>query len=250
MFAAIRIVLVETSHPGNIGAVARAMKNMCLSELVLVAPQRYPSAEATARASGADDILERACVVGTLDEAVADCRLVVGSSARRRTVEWPELDPRQCAGEVMRALPEGPVALVFGRENSGLTNEELGRCRFLVHIPANREYSSLNLAMAVQVIAYELLMASRAEEGKLAGVTPGATGGEAVRATAGQMQGLFDHLAQALEDFGFADERRSDKLMRRLRRLFHRAEPDADDINILRGILSAGQGRKSMRRDP
>lgn len=248
MSAAIRIVLVETSHPGNIGAVARAMKNMCLSELVLVAPGRYPSAEATARASGADDILERARVVGTLDEAVADCRLVIGSSARRRTVEWPELDPRQCAGQVMRALPEGPVALVFGRENSGLTNDELGRCRFLVHIPANPEYTSLNLAMAVQVVAYELLMASRAVALEEAGAQPGASG-EAVRATAGQMQGLFDHLAQALEDFGFADERRSDKLMRRLRRLFHRAEPDADDINILRGVLSAGQGRKSMRRD-
>jgi len=245
MLEQVRIVLVETSHPGNIGAVARAMKNMCLSRLALVRPHRFPSAEATARASGADDLLEGAMVTATLDEAIADCGLVIGASARRRTVEWPELDPRECATEVMRAAPAGPVALVFGRENSGLTNDELGRCRFLVHIPANPEYTSLNLAMAVQVVAYELLMASRGE-----GDSPGETVAKAPeRASAGQLQGLFEHLEQALNDFGFADERRSEKLMRRLRRLFLRAEPDADDINILRGILSAGQGRKSMRRD-
>jgi TrmH family RNA methyltransferase len=240
----VHIVLVETSHPGNIGAVARAMKNMCLSRLCLVAPQHYPSAAATARASGADDILEHARLFETLDEAIADCRLVVGASARRRTVDWPELDPRACAAEVVRAAPSGPVALVFGRENSGLTNAELGRCRFLVHIPANADYTSLNLAMAVQVIAYEVLMAARAAATTGAGGPVGAA-----RATAAQLQGLFDHLDQALADFGFADERRSDKLMRRLTRLFQRAEPDAHDINILRGILSAAQGRKSMRRD-
>jgi tRNA (cytidine32/uridine32-2'-O)-methyltransferase len=245
MLEQVRIVLVETSHPGNIGAVARAMKNMCLARLALVRPHRYPSAEATARASGADDLLEGAMVTATLDEALADCGLVIGASARRRTVEWPELDPRECANEVMRAAPAGPVALVFGRENSGLTNDELGRCRFLVHIPANPDYTSLNLAMAVQVIAYELLMASRG----VAGGTQTITAAVRERASAAQLQGLFEHLEQALNDFGFADERRSEKLMRRLRRLFLRAEPDADDINILRGILSAGQGRKSMRRD-
>lgn len=236
----IRIVLVNTSHPGNIGAVARAMKNMCLEQLVLVAPQRFPSDEAVARASGADDILAQARVVGDLDAAIADCRLVVGASARLRSVDWPQLDPRACAQTAWVEAGHGPVALLFGRENSGLTNDELARCRYLVHIPANPDYSSLNVAMAVQVVSYELLMAARA----------GVAAAEPLpeRATAGQLQGFFDHLRQAIGDVGFTDPRHSDRLMRRLRRLFLRAEPDPYDLNILRGILSAAQGRKSMRR--
>jgi tRNA (cytidine32/uridine32-2'-O)-methyltransferase len=241
MLDRVRIVLVNTSHPGNIGAVARAMKNMCLADLVLVEPRRHPSEEATARASGADDILARARVVEDLDSAIADCRAVIGASARRRTVEWPELDPRACAAEVARIAPAGPVALVFGRENSGLTNDELARCRYLLHIPANPDYASLNLAMAVQVVAYELMMAARGRPVAVVQRAP-------AMATAEQLQGLFDHLRQALGDIGFADARHSAKLMRRLQRLFRRAEPDPYDINILRGILSAAQGRKSMRR--
>lgn len=240
MLSNIRIVLVNTTHPGNIGAVARAMKNMCLEQLVLVAPQRFPSAEATARASGADDILARARVVDALDEAIADCRLVVGASARRRSVDWPQLDPRACAAAAWQEAGAGPVAMLFGRENSGLTNDELARCRYLVHIPANPDYSSLNVAMAVQVLAYELLMTAGA----------GASGQQVPRerASAEQLQGLFEHLRQAIGDIGFTDPRHSDRLMRRLRRLFLRAEPDPYDVNILRGILSAAQGRKSMRR--
>ena len=238
----IRIVLVDTSHPGNIGAVARAMKNMCLERLVLVAPRRFPSEEANARASGADDILARALVVPDLDQAIADCRLVVGASARLRTVDWPQLDPRACAAEALAAASRGPVAIVFGRESSGLTNDELSRCRYLVHIPANPDYSSLNLAMAVQVVSYELMMAAR-------GSDPAAPDGPAHDlATAAQLQGFFEHLQQAIGDVGFTDPRHTDKLMRRLRRLFLRAEPDSYDLNILRGILSAAQGRKSMRR--
>jgi tRNA (cytidine32/uridine32-2'-O)-methyltransferase len=216
------------------------MKNMCLEQLVLVAPRQYPSPEAIARASGADDILARARVTDDLDAAVGDCRLVVGASARLRSVEWPQLDPRACALTAWREAAAGSVALVFGRENSGLTNDELARCRYLLHIPANPEYSSLNLAMAVQVVAYELLMAARAAE------APAEARPE--RATAEQLQGLFDHLRQAIGDIGFTDPRHSDRLMRRLRRLFLRAEPDPYDVNILRGILSAAQGRKSMRR--
>ena len=234
----IRIVLVETSHPGNIGAVARAMKNMCLDQLVLVNPRYFPSAEAIARASGADDVLQQAKVCGSLDEAIADCHLVVGASARLRSVQWPQLNPRECAGRLTGLAVSAPVAIVFGREKSGLSNSELERCQYLVHIPANSGYSSLNLAMAVQVISYELMMAGHR-------ATPAP---ERLPVPVAEMQGLFEHLEQALGDIGFADPAKSDKLMRRLKRLFYRAQPDADELKILRGILSAAQGRKSARR--
>ncbi len=243
MLQNIRVVLVETSHPGNIGAVARAMKNMCLSQLVLVRPKVFPSAEATARASGADEILQHTRVVGDLDAAIADCELVVGASARLRRVEWPQLEPKPCAQAVLRAAYSASVAVVFGREKAGLTNDELARCRYLVNIPSNPAYSSLNIAMAVQVVTYEIYAASTAYS------APGAmSDARDERATAEQMQGLFEHLLQTLGDIGFTDPQRSVKLMRRLRRLFHRAELDPKDVNILRGILSAAQGRKSMRR--
>lgn len=241
MLTNIRIVLVETSHPGNVGAVARAMKNMCLSELALVSPREFPSAEATARASGADDLLAAAMVTSSLDDAIADCHLVIGASARLRTVAVPQQAPRRCAESVWGAASSGQrVAILFGRENSGLTNEELGRCHQLMHIPANPEYTSLNIAMAVQVMAYELLVASEQ-------VAPSAPN-DRQPVTARDMQGLFEHLEQAMVDIGFSDPRQSEKLMLRLRRLFFRAEPDGDDVRILRGILSAAQGRKSMRR--
>jgi tRNA (cytidine32/uridine32-2'-O)-methyltransferase len=237
----IRIVLVETSHGGNIGAVARAMKNMCLDDLALVNPQQFPTEECMARASGADDILHEAGVYKRLDDAVADCGLVVGASARLRSVSWPQLDPRECADLVVQRATEARVALVFGRERTGLTNSELERCQYLVNIPANPEYSSLNLGMAVQVVSYELMMQSQGERE----IVPEPRN----LANAKDMQGLFNHLEQALEDIGFLDPRKSDKLMRRLKRLFYRAEPDIDELKILRGILSAAQGRKSARRE-
>jgi tRNA (cytidine32/uridine32-2'-O)-methyltransferase len=240
MLQNVRIVLVHTTHPGNIGAVARAMKNMCLSSLWLVAPRHFPHADATARASGADDLLERARVCATLEEAVADCRLVVGASARSRTVEWAGFEPHECAAQLVRESSAGPVALVLGRESSGLTNEELDRCDRLVRIPANPEYSSLNVAMAVQVLAYEILVAARA------GTVPAEP--DHVPATSAQMESFFGHLAQALDDIGFTEGRHSEKLLRRLRRLFLRLRPDVDELTILRGMLSAAQGRKSMRR--
>ncbi len=234
----IRIVLVETSHPGNIGAVARAMKNMCIEQLALVNPKHFPSAEAIARASGADDVLQQARVCQSLDDAIADCHLVVGASARLRTVQWPQLNPRECAERVTEVAASAPVACVFGRENSGLSNTELERCQYLVNIPSNSDYSSLNLAMAVQVICYELMMAGHVAE----------AAADQVPVSAGEMQGLFEHLEQTLGDIGFADPRKSNKLMRRLKRLFYRAQPDADELKILRGILSAAQGRKSAKR--
>ncbi len=237
MLSNIRIVLIGTTHPGNIGAVARAMKNMCLSRLYLVQPKQYPSAEATSRASGAQDILANAQVCEELDQTLAGCRMVVGASARLRSVEWPQLEPRGCAGKLLAEAAEGEVALIFGRESSGLSNDELDRCNYLMHIPANEAYSSLNLSQAVQVIAYELYMTSL--EGRA---------GEEERpdlATAEMMEGLFQHLDRTMLDIGFSDPRQSDKLNRRLRRLFLRARPDRDELNILRGILSAAQACKA-----
>ncbi len=159
----VRVVLVETSHPGNIGAAARAMKTMGLTQLALVRPRHYPSAEASARASGATDLLDQAGVFDTLPEALDGCGLVIGASARQRALPWPLIAPRECGRRVVEAASRGEVGLVFGREQSGLTNDELQRCNLLVQIPANPAYSSLNLAMAVQVIAYEIRVAAGGE---------------------------------------------------------------------------------------
>ncbi len=239
MLSNIRIVLIGTTHPGNIGAVARAMKNMCLENLYLVQPRHYPSAEATDRASGANDLLQNARVCETLDEALQGCRMVAGASARTRTVKWPQVAPRECAEQLLIESDQGEVALIFGRERSGLSNAELDRCHLLVHIPANEEYSSLNLSQAVQVLAYELYAGSLTHDSQQVENLD--------VASAEEMEGLFQHLEQAMADIGFSDPRQSEKLQRRLRRLFFRARPDRDEINILRGILSAAQGRKSMR---
>jgi len=241
MMANIRIVMVQTSHPGNVGGAARAMKNMCLSQLVLVRPNEFPSPAASARAAGADELLRTARVVDSLADAVADCRIVLGASARRRSINWPLLDPREAAVIATDTALQAPVALVFGRESAGLSNDELDLCTHLVHIPTNPEFSSLNVAMAVQIMSYELMLAADRSE-------PCPAPREGMADTT-EMEGLFAHLAQALDDIGFLDTRRSKKLMRRLRRLFHRAAPASDEVNILRGILSAAQGRKSMRRD-
>jgi len=239
----IRVVMVHTSHPGNIGAVARVMKNMCLSELYLVNPKDFPSQEADARSSGALDVLASAVVCDSLAEAVADCHLVIGASARKRTVDWELVTPKVCGQSLVSASEEGPVAVVLGRERSGLTNEELDLCQYLVHIPSNPEYSSLNVAMAAQVLAYEIMLASLAD-------APQNEQSADLKAhlSSQQMQNFFEHLEQTLVDIEFMDDRESDKLMRRLQRFFFRAKPEEDEMNILRGILSAAQGRKSMRR--
>lgn len=237
-FSGIRIVLVGTTHPGNIGAAARAMKNMYLSRLCLVAPQRFPDAEATSRASGADDILAAAEVYPTLEQALRGCSLVIGASARLRTMAWPQVDAREggrLALEHARAGEE--VALMFGREHSGLTNEELERCNYLMHIPSNPQYSSLNLAAAVQVAAYEVMMA--------AGKPPAEpqAEGEEPPATADELEHLYGHLEQTLVQIGFLDPANPRLLMRRLRRLFNRARLEKTELNILRGILTEAQKR-------
>ena len=234
MFSNIRIVLVETTHPGNIGAVARAMKTMGMETLYLVKPKFFPNAECTARASGADDILANAIVCADLVEALRGCRLVVGTSARRRTVEWPELAPRGAAQRMLAEAARGPVALVFGRESSGLTNAELDRCHWLAHVPTNPAFNSLNLAAAVQLFAYEFWIAELGKEAQ-------APADEREVAGAEELERFNVHLAQTLGEIGFTSPGQSKKLLRRLRRLFNRARPDRDELNILHGILSTAQ---------
>lgn len=243
MLDRIRVVLVETSLPGNIGSAARAMKTMGLSQLVLVGPRLFPSADASARASGADDVLASARVVNTLAEALSGCRWVVGSSARLRMVKWPLLTPRECAAQARTMTATGPVALVFGRERSGLTNAELDHCGALVHIDANPAYSALNLAAAVQVLCYEMRVAAQR------GVDPDAVMAPDERilpASQDQLEGFFDHFERTLVEIGFMDPDNPRLLMRRLRRLFLRARLEQNEINILRGIFSALQKRAKV----
>ena len=232
----IKIVLVNTSHPGNIGAAARAMKNMGLSRLALVNPMEFPSGVAVGRAASALDVLEQAEVVETIGEAIADCALVIGSSARSRSLPWPILTPEQSAEKLVKEGRSAQVALVFGREDSGLNNEELHLCHFHVQIPASREYSSLNLAAAVMVLCYEIRRAVLRD-------VEGADKAEyeywdQERATVGQMEHFYEHLERVLVEIDFHDPENPRQLMQRIRRLFGRVRIDAMEMNILRGILT------------
>ena len=229
----IRVVLCETAHPGNIGAAARAMKTMGLTDLALVAPKGFPSEEATARAAGADDVLGKARVVPTLVEAIGDCELVIGATARLRSFRWPIIDSRRCAELIWQHAASGHAAIVMGPEQSGLTNDELGRCQQLVHIPADPEFSSLNLAMAVQVLCYELRMANPTLHGQYE------ENRGAPFATAAELEGFHVHLERVLAEAGFLHPVHQEQLKLKLRRLFHRARLDQNEINILRGALTA-----------
>lgn len=232
----IKIVLVETSHPGNIGGVARAMKNMCMNQLRLVNPKIFPHAEATSRASGADDLLARAGIYPTLQEAIADCQLVIGASARSRTISWPEISPRESAAKCLSQSSETNIALVFGRENSGLTNQELDLCQYLLKIPCNPEYSSLNLAAAVQVVCYELFIAAgEKQQNSLSDKE------QTPLASAEQMESFYQHLQQTLADIGFLQPEKTQSLMRKLRRIYNRTLLDTKELDILRGILRFSQ---------
>lgn len=244
MLENIRIVLVNTSHPGNIGAAARAMKNMGLSRLVLVEPKDHPSYEAYSRAAGADDVLGEAAVVSTLSEALKGCTWVVGTSARERTVQWPMMDPHECAKKGREESASGEVAIVFGRERTGLTNEELELCHAHVCIPTDPEYSSLNVAAAVQVLCYELRVASL-EDAVSQQVEKSDSDSPA---TADQVEDMYKHLYQMLEDVEFFGTSNPEIIMRRLKGLFSRAHVTKREVNILRGIFSASQGRKSARK--
>ncbi len=236
-------MLARVSHPGNIGAAARAMKTMGLERLCLVAPERYPAAEATVMAAGADDVLARAKVYADVRSAVADCGLVIGTTARARHLPWRMLEPREAAAEIAQAAMHSEVAVLFGAERSGLTNEELELCQLLLTIPVGSSYGSLNIAMAVQVVAYEILLATRQSSQE-------AVGGGIALASANEMERFYEHLEQVLEEIGFRDRTGEGHLMARLQRFFNRAVPDQNEINILRGILTSVQGRRRRAGEP
>lgn len=237
----LRIVLVGTQHPGNIGSAARAMKTMGLSKLVLVAPEKAPDRDTRAMAAGADDLVEAAPVFATLAEAVADCRWVLGATARNRRIQLEPIHPRDAARRAVVAAAAGPVALVFGRERTGLDNEELQLCHAAVHIPSDPAFSSLNLAAAVQVLSYELrcaLLGDAGDGGDDTARTPPPAGEVAAHA---ELEGFFGQLAEALEQIDFHKGRAPESAMRKLRRLYLRANLDSAEVRLLRGVLADTQ---------
>lgn len=241
MLSQVRFTLIETSHPGNIGGAARAMKCMGLSSLVLVAPKTFPNPDAVSRSAGAENLLAQAQVFDDIQQAVADCVFVVGTTARPRAIEWPVVNPRLAAERILAESRNGPVAVLFGRERSGLTNKEVELCNLVVRIPSTDEYASLNLVCAAQIIAYELYLQSGSPSGiaEISGQT------QADRAS---MDQLHHHLEQTLYDLDFIKVDPPTKLMRKLTRFFNRAQPSREEINILRGILSAAQGASRAKK--
>ena len=237
--AQIRIVLVETSHPGNIGAVARAMKNMGLRDLSLVRPKSFPHSEASARASGATDLLASARVVDSVEAAIADCALVIGTTSREREHNFRIWDVREAAERAHDVGRQSPVAFLFGNERAGLSNDELAQAHALLRIPTSEEYPSLNLAMAVQIVSYEILRARGMEIPSAPSVVP--------PATAEQIEQFYAHLQEVMNDVGFRDRTQGGtSLMTRLRRLFGRTDMDQNEVNILRGFLTAVQQKRRM----
>ena len=241
----IKIVLVGTTHPGNIGATARAMKTMGLYKLALVQPKIYPDAEATARASGADDILADASVHDNFYESIADCHFVFGTSTRERSIPWPLYNPEQAAEKTLELLSTGStIALVFGRESSGLANEELELCNAMIQIQTNPGFSSLNIASAVQIISYEIYkgLSTADEEGE--------NGADDIELVSNeQLQQLYIHLEQCLVDIDYLDPEKPRRLMRRLKRMINRSGLDSNEYNIVRGILSAAQEAAKKQGD-
>ncbi|MCK5498616.1 MAG: RNA methyltransferase [Gammaproteobacteria bacterium] len=243
----IRIVMVETTHPGNIGAAARAMKTMGYSNLYLVKPKIYPNAEATARAAGADDILAKAVICDSLEQALHGCVAVVATTARPRTISHPVFTPREYASKLSEMVKHGPVALVFGRESSGLSNEELEYCNVVLQIPTNPDFSSLNVASAVQILCYEFIQVLQPENTE----KTNAEIDEKTKvklATADEMNYFYDHLEKSMIDVGFLNPEQPRKLMRRLKSLFNRANLDENEMSILRGFLAAVQDAASKKK--
>jgi tRNA (cytidine32/uridine32-2'-O)-methyltransferase len=239
----VRIVLVNISHPGNIGAIARAMKNMGLHDLCLISPERFPDGQARAMAANAKDVLDGARVVETLDEAIGDCHLVIGTSARERSIPWPLLDARECADTVLREEHHHKIAILFGREDSGLTNEELQRCHYHLHIPTSNEYGALNVAAAAQIVCYELRMRALVET-----VQPVEPIWDVEFATAKEVELFFQHLEEAMTEVGFLDPKAPRQLITRLRRLYNRVRLDHMEVQMLRGILSHTQQLKRNQK--
>ena len=242
MLSNIRIVMINTFHPGNIGAAARAMDNMGLSELYLVQPRRFPDEEASSRAAGAIKLLEKATVVDSLEQAIADCPLVIGTSARSRSFPWPMLDAQQCADKVLNEATQAPVAIVFGRERMGLHNDELMQCNFHVAIPTNPDNPVLNVSAAIQIICYEIW------KGQLDRSELAATEVEAATyPSQQQMEYFYQHLEQTLVDTGFLNPQHPGNTLTKLRRLFNRARPEELELNMLRGILKSAQQSASRK---
>ena len=237
MLANIRIILINTFHPGNIGSAARAMKTMGLSDLWLVSPQNFPAADASSMAAGALDLLQTARVVDTLDEAIADCSMVVGTSARNRTHSYsrPMLEAGQCATKMFDLAQQNPVALIFGQETMGLTNAELEKCHFHTCIDANPDYPVLNVASAIQILCYELRKAQQTCEQR--------SGKEELPEYPlnRELELFYTHLEETLTDINFIVRQHPGLAMTRLRRLFNRARPEAKELNMLRGILGSMQ---------
>ncbi|WP_038234569.1 tRNA (cytosine(32)/uridine(32)-2'-O)-methyltransferase TrmJ [Xenorhabdus szentirmaii] len=238
MLENIRIILVETSHTGNMGSAARAMKTMGLSNLYLVNPLIQPDSHAIALSAGASDVIGNAKIVNTLEEALAGCELVIGTSARSRTLSWPMIEPRECGERCVKASSRSPVAIVFGRERVGLTNEELQRCHYHLYIPTNPEYGSLNLAMAVQLVSYEIRMEYLAAQ-EQSEKTASPEYGESEYPPIEDMERFYQHLEQVLGESGFIRKAHPGQIMNRLRRLYTRARPEMQELNILRGILTS-----------
>lgn len=236
MLSNIRIVMINTFHPGNIGAAARALKNMGLCQLYLVDPKQYPDPEALSRASGAEDVLANATVVETLEQAISDCPLVIGASARSRSFPWPMLDAEQCAHKSLAEATAAPVAIVFGRERMGLTNEELMQCHFHVAIPSDPKHPVLNVSSAIQVIAYEIWKNHLTTQDH-----PAVGDTDSAYPTQQQMEYFYQHLEQTLRDVDFLIPKHEGKSMTKLRRFFNRARPETLELNMLRGILKSIQ---------
>ncbi|MEO8010603.1 MAG: RNA methyltransferase [Dokdonella sp.] len=240
--ANIRFVLAETSHPGNIGSAARAIRTMGFGSLSLVAPASFPHGEAYALAAGAVDVLDRARIVPTLADAIADCTLVLGATARLRGVSLEEWSPREMAARVIETAAQGGrIALVFGNERAGLSNDQIALCHAAVHIPSDPTYSSLNLAQAVQILAYELRLA-------VLGATPRREGNIDTPANSAEFEGFINHLSATLDVIDFHKGRSPRTIMRRLRRLFLRAAPDQRELRVLRGILADVQRAATLPR--
>lgn len=231
----VKIVLVETSHTGNMGSAARAMKTMELSNLCLVNPVIKPDSQSISLAAGASDIIKNAAIFSSLEEAIADCSLVIGTSARPRTLQWPNLTPKECGNKIIHEAINAQVALVFGRERVGLTNNELQKCHYHVGIPANPEYSSLNLAMSVQVLCYEIRMSMLSLQAQQTELNMTTT--EYPKDI--DIERFYQHLEQTLLQTGFINANHPGKIMGRLRRLFTRTRIDQQELNILRGILTS-----------
>ena len=241
----IRMVLVNTTHPGNIGGAARAMKNMGLLELYLVQPKEYPAPRAVWRAAGAGDVLANAKVVDSVDQAIEGCGLVVGTSARGRRIPWPLMNPRECGKKMWAEASMHDVALLFGREDRGLTNSELHKCNYHVNIPSNPDYSSLNLATAVQVLAYEIRMASLVDADDVLSRTEE---WDQPLATSDELELFHDHLARTMAGLNFYDPDNPKQLITRMRRLFNRSRMDKMEVSMLRGLLSAADRKVKVDR--